>query len=232
MQPAAHISTAVVVVLASHEQLGGAVGTRHDVVGETDVVILVVPLRVEVDHGPSNAEVAYLQPPERVKENVAGLEVPVDDAARVHVREAPEELPEEAADLLPAEEVLRVQHEAEIDELQIREQVHVDHVPPLPRQDVARHVGLYAEVHGRDDVGVPTQPPEDRQLPLQPVCGQAVWSCVPHALDRHARVRLEVFAPPHDGKGALAGDPPELVPVRHLKHAPAVNPPRHGCIGG
>mmetsp|Transcript_1182 Transcript_1182/g.3107 ORF Transcript_1182/g.3107 Transcript_1182/m.3107 type:complete len:247 (-) Transcript_1182:463-1203(-) len=91
------------VVLGPHQELGGAVGARHDVVGEPDVVVDVVPGRVEVDDGPRDAEVAYLNPPEGVKEDIAGLQVPVDDAAVVNVRQAPEELPQQAPHLLAAE---------------------------------------------------------------------------------------------------------------------------------
>eukprot|EP00960_Hanusia_phi_P040218 754313-Hanusia_phi.AAC.4 len=67
------------VVLAAHEELRGAIRPRDDVVGEENVIVFH-PLSVRTRHGLSRyAEVADLEVPQAVEEEVGGFDIAVND---------------------------------------------------------------------------------------------------------------------------------------------------------
>ena len=175
-----------VVVLGAEEELGRAVVLRDDLLGHVAVL-------VELDDS-GQAEVAYLEQAVAVDEQVAGLDVAVDDARRVEVLDAAQYLVEEELDVVLGEHLRTGDDLVQVGLHELGENVdlveevghgrleHVDRVQDVVVLEHAEHLDLAEDALGRDDRL------ED----------------VGHLFERHATTRARIGHRPDDAERAVA----------------------------
>ena len=128
-------------MLGAHEDLGSTIVLGHDLL--CHVLGAVVLLNA------SQAEVANLEHAVGVDEQVARLDVSVDDLGRVQVLDAPEDLVEEHLDV-----VLGKMLWGNDDLMQVRLHKLGDHVDLLEKVDVWRLKRVTVSPNSNIDVGV------------------------------------------------------------------------------